>query len=272
MSRIPDRVWTAISALVDALLFVIAFFLLLALCDSTPAASPPEPQIHQERTDMDRYWTEDEQKRLFGVLKMAPACDLTARRDDAAIRALIHSGMRVGEFLRVSVGDALAALRLGYLFLPKEHRKGKRRDHKLHVTDVLRKDLQDLLAIRAEMVTGPVHEDDPLVVSRLKAGMTVRNFEMRVKDVCIRAGLPPESSPHWTRHTRAMNIMRRSTSRDPRGVVQAALDHASIATTGVYTFPSREAIAEALDEVDAAEVRRRVTTAQLRRAFDRRAA
>lgn len=156
----------------------------------------------------------------------------------------------------------------GYLYLPKAYRKGKRRDHHVRVTEALRKDLQDLLAVRAEMVPGDAHESDSLVVSRLKDGMTVRNFQLRVKAWALRAGLPPESSPHWMRHTLAMNLIRRSTARSPLRIVQSVLGHSTLSSTGIYTAPSREEVDAALEETTGADVRQRITRAQLRRAYE----
>lgn len=218
----------------------------------------------------DRYLTEEEQHRLLRAMKLQSG-DVLARRDYAWMRALIHSGMRLGEFSRLTVGSALAALKEGWVFIPREHRKGQRRDHTVLVTAPLREALQDLLAVRA-LMTGcrAGHESDPLVISREGGGLCPRMFELRAKRWAEVAELPAGFSPHWLRHTRAKNIMRRSTSNDPRGVVQAALGHASIASTGVYTVVSREELAEALEEVDGAGDRRRVKRG-LRRAFEGRA-
>jgi site-specific recombinase XerC len=99
--------------------------------------------------------------------------------------------------------------------------------------------------------------------------LTARAIQQRVAMWSAAAGLPDGVSPHWFRHSRAMNIMKRTTSNDPRGIVQAALGHASIASTGIYTGVTREDLAAALDEVDGAGRR---STAQLRKNWERRAA
>lgn len=252
----------------DALGWVLVFFLLQAVCDPAPAADFSGAAIHQERT-VDRYWTKDEQARLLDVLKKAPADDRLAKRDDAAIRMLLHSGCRVGEFLKVSVGDAVDAVKGKYLFIPKEHRKGGKRDHRVFVTEALNKDLRDLLEVRLEMAPEYCRNTDPLIVTRLGRDMSVRNFELRLKHWTRLAGLPEHSSPHWARHTRGQNIMLRSTARDPRGVVQAALGHESIRSSGVYTATPREDVEAALSEIDARPGR--VSLAKLRRGYEGRA-
>lgn len=195
---------------------------------------------------MRKYLTEDEQRRLLGTLKRYTG--ETARRDDALCRLLIHSGLRIGECLRLSVGDAAEALKSGYLFIPKAYRKGRageKRDHDVLVTHSVRAALHDLLALREG-----AHLDDALVISRKHGVLTVRAFQFRVTYWAGLAGLPAGVSPHWFRHTCGMNIMRRTTATDPLGVVKARLGHSSIRSTEVYARATREKVEAALHEVD----------------------
>lgn len=218
-----------------------------------------------------RYLTEMQQTTLLRAVRLQSG-DVLAKRDFAWIRTLIHSGMRIGEFSRVTVGAALAALRTGWLFIPREHRKGKRRDHEVLLTAPLREALNDLLAVRA-LMTGctPHREDAPLVLSRQGGAMTVRQYEHRMRHWAAVAGIDEPVTPHWLRHTRAKNIMRRTTSNDPRGIVQKALGHASAASTSIYTELDREELTDALDAVDAGAADRRRIKRGLRRQFERRA-
>lgn len=195
---------------------------------------------------MIKYLTEEEQSRLRATF--AQYAGETARRDDALVRLLIASGLRIGECLRLSVGDAAAAVKSGYLFVPKEYRKGRageRRDHEVLMTNSVRLAVRDLLELREG---APL--DDALVVSRKHGVLTVRAFQFRVRYWADLAGLPAGVSPHWFRHTRAMNIMRRTTATDPLGVVKAALGHTSIRSTEVYARATREKVEAALHEVD----------------------
>lgn len=218
----------------------------------------------------DRYLTEEEQKRLVQTLRLHRG-NPAARRDLGWVQCLLHTGMRLGEFSLLTVGDALAALRSGWIFIPKSHRKGGKRDHTVLVTGPVRAALEELLRARAEM-TGlkPHHEAAPLVVSREGGALCPRQYQVRLRHWAVLADLPAGVSPHWLRHTRAQNIMRRSSSTDPRGIVQAALGHASIASTGIYTAVSREDLAAALGEVDGAADRRAVKRG-LGKAFEGRA-
>lgn len=211
-----------------------------------------------------RYLTEEEQRLLLSTPKKYS--DVIARRDYAWMRLLKDTGFRIGEFSQMTVRDALVALRTGYIYIPREHRKGGKQDHTKLVTTPVREALIDLLDIRREMG----YQDDgdvPLVMSRNHGGMSVRSYQMRLAQWAAQAGIHGKVSPHWLRHTRAMNIMRRTTSRDPRGIVQAELGHASIASTGIYTRISREDLQQALEEVDGKpSIRKR----NARREYERR--
>lgn len=250
-----------------ALLAIVMFFLALGVVDPAPAAV--FDGVDQERT-MERYLTEAEQERFLRTLKERACVEAIDRRDAAAFKALMHSGLRIGEFSRITVGQALEALRTGYLFIPREHRKGRAHDHMVFVTQALREDLQDLLKARHEINEADCHEDDPLVIGRTGDGMTVRALELRFKQWAELAGLPPRASPHWLRHTRAMNIVRRSTARNPLGVAQSALGHVSIRSTGVYTKTPREDVEAALTETDGRVGR--VSRRRLRAAWEGRTA
>lgn len=217
-----------------------------------------------------RYLTEEEQARLLKTVRQFKGP--VAERDAAVIALLLNTGLRLKEFCLLSVGCALAALRSGYIYIPKANRKGKHADHQVFVTAPAREALEALLAVRAEMTgCATANEADPLVLSRELTGITPRAFEYRMKRWAVRAGLSDAVSPHWLRHTHAKNIVRRSTSANPLGIVQRALGHAALSSTGVYTAVDKEEMEAALVEV--AETRRpgqRVSKAALRREFQAR--
>lgn len=217
---------------------------------------------------MGRYLTEPEQRRLFAAVR--GTASLLARRDAAWMEALRSTGMRITEWARMTRGDARLALESGYVFIPKERRKGrkgKRVDHSVLVTEPVAAALGTLLEVGEAF--GATEDAAPLVRSRKHGAMSVRQYQERVRFWARRAGIGGAVSPHWFRHTRAMNIMRRSTSTDPRGIVQAALGHASIASTGVYTRVAREDLERELHAVDG---RRRVEKRRLRSHYEAMAA
>lgn len=218
-----------------------------------------------------RFLTLAEQRKLLGTLKQYTG--EVARRDDALTRLLIGSGMRIGETLCISVGDAVAAMQSGYLFIPKERRKGEACDLSVLLTRSVRRALEDLLTLRdgAEL-------DEALVISRNSRGrgwkaMSVRAFELRVSYWAGLAGLPEGVSPHWFRHTHAKNIMRDSEASDPLRVAQISLGHTSRRSTEIYTKLDREELETALHQVDGkVNGKARVRLADLRREFEGRAA
>ncbi len=216
--------------------------------------------------ELRRYLTEVEQKQLLGHVDQFR--DSAAQRDHAFMRLLLSTGMRLNEARLLTVGDALEALRTDTIFIPREHRKGQMKDHRVLVTKPVRESLIALLNVRRGIGFAD-RADAPLLCGRNGEGMTARSIQLRVAMWAKAAGLPDGVSPHWFRHSRAMNIMKNTSSNDPRGIVQAALGHVSIASTGIYTGVTREALAVALDEVDG---HGRRSTAQLRKGWESRAA
>lgn len=199
-----------------------------------------------------RYLTDAEQRRLLAA---ARGCtDVLAQRDFAWMRLLIETGMRVNELATCSQVQAQTALATGWLRINAEQRKGregKRRAHVYLVTEPVRQCLEQLLHLHDElrpMVALAPEVEPPLLWGRcgvvrghvLCEHISVRSLQARMKYWAYRSGLPEGVSPHWLRHTRGVNIIRRSRGKNPLKVAQEALGHASIASTGIYTQMSRE--------------------------------
>lgn len=174
---------------------------------------------------MNHYLTDIEQAKLLATIKQY--ADEKAQRDYHICSALIHSGMRIGEFLRITVSDVIEALESGYLYIPAENRKGGKRDHSVYLTKGLRLDLIQLLELR-----GSYEPEHYLIAGRIdQEPMSARNMQLRVKDWAAQAGLGHlKVTPHFFRHTHAMNIIRNSTAREPLRIVKAALGHRNINT------------------------------------------
>lgn len=211
---------------------------------------------------MKRYLTECEQGRL---LRGASAQrDPLAQRDFHWMAALILTGMRVQEWSRLTVPMVQRALASGWLVSPAAHCKGKRRPNEYCVTARLRQHLEALVRLSDELGAGLLVPEagQPLVWGRDIAGragpLSVRSYEARLKLWAQVAGLDERLSPHWLRHTRGMNIMRRSRGDNPLKVAQVALNHASLASTGIYLQLSREELAEELQAVDGGRLPKRV--------------
>ncbi len=209
-----------------------------------------------------RYLTELEQSRLLlGVSKVA---DPLAQRDFHWIGALILTGMRVQEFSRLTVPMVQQALASGWLVSPKAHCKGGKRSNEYLVTAQLRTHLVALVKLSQELGAGCAVPDagQPLVWGRNLAGqagaLSVRSYEARLKEWAVHALLDARISPHWLRHTRGMNIMRRSRGNNPLKVAQIALNHRSLKSTGIYLDMSREEFERELQLVDGGRLPKKV--------------
>lgn len=213
---------------------------------------------------MNHYLTRQEQETLLATIKQY--ADERAQRDYHIVSALLASGCRIGEFLQITVGDAIAALDSNYLYLPAENRKGGKRDHSVYLTKTLRQSLYHLIDIRDSadahhyLIAGRT-DDKP---------MSARNLQLRVKEWAELAGLKHLNiTPHFFRHSLAMNLLRNSSAKEPLRIVKSALGHRNINTTAIYTEASREEVAAAMDEADK-QPRQRINLAKLRRDYEKR--
>lgn len=203
------------------------------------------PNAKRQRAVFERYLTEAEEARLFRHVNQF--ADVLARRDAAWMLLLRKTGIRVGSLAGLTVADARSAVATKTLTLADAHAKGGRGYQVPCNKDALRA-LRTLLSVRRELVAVQ-SVSDPLICTHRGSGMSVRSFQARFAQWCADAGLSVKASPHWMRHTLAKRIIAVSTARNPLGVVQAALGHASLVSTSVYTLPDREEIANSLEEV-----------------------
>jgi integrase/recombinase XerD len=86
----------------------------------------------------------------------------------------------------------------------------------------------DLQALGA---TGDTAPDAPVFRSRTGGHLTARQAQRLVDAAAEGAGLRAGVSPHWLRHAHATHALERGA---PIHIVQATLEHASVATTGRY--------------------------------------
>ncbi len=220
---------------------------------------------------MRRYLTEQQQRQLLNAAKRT--ADPLAQRDYHWMSALVLTGMRIEEWSLVSAPLTRLALEVGWLVSPKEHCKGKRRANEYIVTLPLRKHLQALLDLSdAEALSIELQEGQlqPLVWGRADAeghagALSVRSYEARMKVWAAAAGLDRRLSPHWLRHTRGMNVMRRTRGKDAQRVAQLALNHTSLRSTGIYTQMSREEFEASIRMVDGGRMSRSAARAMVER-------
>ncbi len=208
------------------------------------------------------YLTPDEQRQLLRTVRRVN--DVYARRDAAWIELLIETGLRIGEFARLTVGQARRALESGWLYIPAEDRKAvrvKRRgervvrqhEHRVRLYMLEFDLLNELLMIHGQMAGGAaLHDDAPLIYSRNGDPLSVRSYQSRLQCWAKEAGLAVAANPHTLRHTTAMNILRSSTADNPMSLVSLKLGHIDPRTAQIYGEMRREELAQAgLDAVAA---------------------
>lgn len=208
-----------------------------------------------------RYLTEMEQRALLIAAK--GRADPLAQRDYHWMRLLIETGARVSELAQMTAAQAEAALAHGWLVVPAAHRKansrGQRQDHSYLVTEPVRQALAALLKLQRLQATPlDVTLPAPLIWGRQGAGLSVRSYQARIAEWAQVAGLQGKVSPHWLRHTRGVNIIRRSRADNPVKVAQLALGHATAASTLIYTQVGREEYVAALQATAGGRTPRKV--------------
>jgi len=192
---------------------------------------------------MERYLTQQEERQLLNTV--ARVNDVYAKRDYAWMRLLRHTGLRIGSCAALTVDDAQEGIATGNLPVNPEFAKRGKGGH-VPLNKAARQALTDLLKIRREMG----HEKDMqgrLIMGRKHRGLSVRSFQARMQHWRDEADLPVDVSPHWFRHTLGVRIMQHSTAANPLGVVQRVLLHSNIASTGIYTRPSKEDVQLSLE-------------------------
>ena len=205
---------------------------------------------------MKRYLTEGEQQKLLRAAR--GSTDPLAQRDYWWMRLMLATGMRVQELSLLSAEQAEAALATGWLIVDKAQRKGRRRGQEYVVTQSVRDCLTALLALqRDEPAPAGLDGPAPLLWGREGGRLSVRSYQARMKLWIRAAQLDPRMSPHWLRHSRGVNIIARSRSANPLKVVQTALGHESIASSGIYTQMLREDYVRDLHGIDGARMRKR---------------
>lgn len=188
-----------------------------------------------------------------------------AARDFAVFRALLTTGMRISEFLSLSVAEVKTALGIGHLLVPASRRKGEACDLFVYLRGEAREAFADLLRLAGD--------DGPLVPGRDGHALTPRAFQLRLKHWARESGVDDRLSPHWLRHTFGAQFCRMSTASPTETCIRLArlLGHADPRTCGHYLTMCRDDDPGAVVEA-AFRCRKRITKAQARRAFELRAA
>lgn len=158
-----------------------------------------------------------------------------AIRDRAAICLLLNTGLRIGELCDLELGDLELSERKGMV----QVREGKgQKARKVPLNRTARASLRAWLERRPEgggkVFKGKRGED-----------LTSHGLRRRLEDIGRRAGL--EATPHHLRHTFAKNLVEAGVSLEK---VAMLLGHSNLNTTRIYTVPSQNDLAEAVERLD----------------------
>lgn len=193
----------------------------------------------------ERFLTENEEKQLFKTV--AAYGHILARRDLHWMRLLRHTGIRIGTLAGLTVQDTRNAISNKRLVLRDEICKGGR-GYTLPLNKHAVAALRGLIKIRTEQGHALIN-DDPLIMSRKHNALAIRSFQQRMAMWVKKADLQIPATPHYFRHTMGRRVIDRSTSPNPQRIAQSVLNHSNIATTSIYTQPSREDLERAMDEI-----------------------
>jgi integrase/recombinase XerC len=169
-------------------------------------------------------------------------------RDTAIIEVFAGTGIRVGELLKLQVGDITIRDRSGWITV-REGKHGNYRE--IPLTTVVRHALQDYLNRHPFNREGHSYYQDndaPLWLGK-QGAITHRSSILRIiNKYTLRAGLDP-IGPHVLRHTFS-TLYLKANPDDLRGLA-ALLGHSDLNTVMVYTEPTLDDLAERMERTEA---------------------
>jgi integrase/recombinase XerD len=148
------------------------------------------------------------------------------QRDNAMLRLLSATGMRVGELVMVDVSD---------VDMPNGRVRvvGRgNRERSLPLDEVTLHSIKMYLERARPYLTRNGQEQTALVVNQRGQRLTRQGFWLIMKGLVRDAGLPAMMTPHMLRHSYATHQIGEGTGLEE---LRQLLGHASIATTQIYT-------------------------------------
>ena len=175
---------------------------------------------------------------------------LTRLRNIALIYALIGSGARVSEIASLTVGDLQKQSQTWVAWI-----QGKRQKTRLlsfgneagqKIQDYLKQRDQDYSADHYSLFC---RHDQRVLLTDRKA-LSVRSIQLIVRDLALstsdKLGYTVHVSPHSFRHYLARSFLNQGGDLTH---LQVALGHSSLATTGIYTSPNLNEVAQAIGNI-----------------------
>lgn len=162
------------------------------------------------------------------------------KRDIAIFDTLLYTGVRVDELIHLTLDDIEISERKGTLII-RSGKGNKYREVPLSVQ--ARKAISDYLEVR------PATNSQRLFMGERGPLQTTDAVWRVIKKYARRVGLEQKVHPHLLRHQFATELVRRKKNGRPVDLSTAAglLGHKNINTTLVYTKPTPEELAQAVE-------------------------
>lgn len=224
-----------------------AFLKYLAKQD-IPTLAPERIELPKNPQRQVEFLEPDELNRLFVAIKQEKE-EILRLRDDALVRTLFSTGLRVSE---------LASLKKDSINLERKEFTVRGKGSKLRLVFLSedaaiaikkyltkRKDSSKALFIGHSTIGQSVekqmesHATSPKDALGKAPGLTVRQIQRIIKKYCRLAGIVKKVSPHTLRHSFATDLLQNGA--DIRSV-QTLLGHASITTTQIYTHITNQGL------------------------------
>jgi site-specific recombinase XerD len=165
-----------------------------------------------------------------------------ARRNYALLQLLLQTGLRVGEVSRLVIADCEIHDRSGVVRV-RAGKGSKEREVPLNAS------ARRAVALYLNMREGCAAQEPLFLSERARQPMSLRTIQATIQHLARRAKISRiPVSAHTCRHTFAHAFLR----RNPGKLIELAtlLGHESLDTTAVYLRPSREELAQAVEEGD----------------------
>jgi site-specific recombinase XerD len=162
------------------------------------------------------------------------------KRDIAIFDTLLYTGVRVNELIHLTLDDIEISERKGTLIV-RSGKGNKYREVPLAIE--ARKAISDYLEVR------PAGKSKQLFLGQRGSLRTTDAVWKLLKKYASRVGLEQRVHPHLLRHQFATELVRRKKNGQPADLSTAAalLGHKNINTTMVYTKPTPEEMAQAVE-------------------------
>lgn len=177
------------------------------------------------------------------VATFRAASDTLRHPYSIAFDLMLEAGLRVSEVTKLTWGDLV---HLGAVKTALQVTAPVAKSHRARTIPItLRLSLSVAKAWRREIhVAFPSPADFVVAVTFNGKAVTARSIQRNLQTLC-RATLGIDVNPHMLRHTFATRLLRVTNLI----VVQAALGHARVSTTQIYTHTSVDDLADAMAKV-----------------------